>query len=113
MRIIRYAEVLLTYAEAVANGASEGEISAYDAFNSVRARAGLKPVEATLENILDERRAELAMEENRFFDLVRTGQAAKVLGKLGFKPGRNEHFPIPDAQRKLNPTLPESPGYTY
>ena len=113
MRIIRYAEVLLTYAEAVANGASEGEISGYAAFNMVRQRAGLEPAEATLANIFEERRAELAMEENRFFDLVRTGKAASVLGKLGFKAGKNEHFPIPDAQRKLNPTLPESPGYTY
>lgn len=113
MRIIRYAEVLLIYAEAVINGASAGEISAFDAFNMVRARAGLEPIDATMDNILDERRAELAMEENRFFDLVRTGKAATVLGKLGFKAGKNEHFPIPDSQRKLNPTLPASPGYTY
>ena len=113
MRIIRYAEILLIYAEAVANGAEEGEISAYDAFNMVRERAGLEPAEATLDNILDERRAELAMEENRFFDLVRTGKAPAALGKLGFKAGKHEHFPIPDAQRKLNPTLPETPGYNY
>ena len=44
---------------------------------------------------------------------VGIGKAATVLGKLGFKAGKNEHFPIPDSQRKLNPTLPASPGYTY
>lgn len=114
MRIIRYAEILLIYAEALANGASIASASGYTAdmaLNEVRARAGLPASTATLDNIYDERRAELALEENRFFDLVRWGKAADVLGPLGFKAGKNEVFPIPANQRQLNSALPQNPGY--
>ena len=116
MRLIRYAEILLIYAEALANGASISATSGYTAdmaLNEVRTRAGLPATTATLENIYDERRAELALEENRFFDLVRWGKAAQVLGPLGFTAGKNEVFPIPSAQRQLNSKLPATPGYTY
>jgi hypothetical protein len=116
MRIIRYADVLLMFAEAMANGAGIAPTSGYTAdkaLNEVRTRAGLAATTATLENIYDERRAELALEENRFFDLVRWGKAAQVLGPLGFTAGKNEVFPIPSAQRQLNPFLPATPGYTY
>jgi len=113
MRLIRYAEVLLNYAEAVANGAPASVMSADEALNLVRRRAGLEDASASLEVIYDERRAELALEENRFFDLVRWGKAAEVLGPLGFKAGKHEHFPIPSSQRQLNPNLPASAGYSY
>ena len=116
MRIIRYAEILLIYAEAMVNGAAITPASGYTAdlaLNEVRGRAGLAAAAATLDNIYDERRAELAMEENRFFDLVRTGKAVEVLGPMGYKAGKNELFPIPSAERQLNPNLPQTPGYTY
>ena len=67
MRLLRYADVLLIYAEAMAQGASiqsESGYSAADALNEVRQRAGLAPAAADLQTIWDERRAELAMEEN-------------------------------------------------
>jgi hypothetical protein len=116
MRIIRYADVLLMFAEALAQGASVTITSGYTAdmaLNEVRNRAGLAASTATLENIYDERRAELALEENRFFDLVRWGKAAEVLGPLGFTAGKNELFPIPSTQRQLNPNLPQTTGYSY
>ena len=116
VRLIRYAEVLLNFAEAMVSGASFAPVSGYDArkaLNEVRARAGLAETDATLQTVKDERRAELALEENRFFDLVRWGDAPAVLGPLGFVAGKHEHFPIPSAQRQLNPNLPQTPGYTY
>ena len=116
MRIIRYAEILLTFAEARLNGATAGTTSgqtAQGALDAVRARAGLASVPVTAQAVYDERRAELAMEECRFFDLVRTGQAQTVLGPKGYQSGKNEHFPIPASQRQLNPQLPASPGYSY
>ena len=116
MRLIRYADILLIYAEALANNAAITPASGYsaaDALNEVRERAGLPATTATLDHIYDERRAELALEENRFFDLVRWGKAAQVLGPLGFTAGKNEVFPIPAVQRQLNPNLPQTPGYIY
>jgi len=65
----------------------------------------------TLQNIWDERRAELALEEDRFFDLVRTGQATTVLSGLGFKSPKNNVYPIPSAQMQLNTTLTQNPNY--
>ena len=113
MRISRYAEILLIYAEAKAQGASSGTSDPQNCYELVRGRAGLPSVPANLDNIYDERRAELAMEENRFFDLVRTGKAAAALGASGFKTGVHEHFPIPAQQIQLNPTIPPTTGYTY
>ena len=114
MRLLRYADILLIYAEAcVQGGAPVAALSAQGALDMVRARAGLTSVPLTLDSVLDERRAELAMEENRFFDLVRTGRAAAVLGPIGFTAGKNEHFPIPASQRQLNTSLPASAGYEY
>jgi len=78
----------------------------------VRERVKLPVLNAvTLQNIWDERRAELAMEEDRFFDLVRSGQAATVLSSLGFKSPKNNIFPIPSAQMQLNTNLTQNPNY--
>jgi starch-binding outer membrane protein, SusD/RagB family len=115
IRILRYSDILLMFAEAKAQGATVASISglsADDAVNLVRERAGLLPLSGvTVQQILDERRAELAMEEDRFFDLVRTGQAASVLHSKGFQTGKNELFPIPSAQLQLNLKLTQNPGY--
>jgi hypothetical protein len=114
VRILRYSDVLLMYAEALLNGSPVGTsgLTADDAVNMVRHRAQLPLLSGvTMRQIWDERRAELALEEDRFFDLIRTGQAATVLGPKGFTSGKNELLPIPANQRQLNPNLAQNPGY--
>lgn len=65
-RYIRYADVLLMYAEAVVNGGTQGSISAADAFNQVRTRANMSTVGGvTLDLIKNERALELALEGHR------------------------------------------------
>ncbi|MCO6477769.1 MAG: RagB/SusD family nutrient uptake outer membrane protein [Phaeodactylibacter sp.] len=70
---IRYAEILLMHAEAVLRGASSSAISADDAINLVRARAGMPEITgATLQDVVDEKFAELATEWGvRYYDLIR------------------------------------------
>jgi len=113
IRILRFSDVLLMHAEALANGAAvplSSGVTAMEAVNRVRRRAGLNDLTSlSLQQIWDERRAELAMEQDRFFDLVRTGQAASVLP--GFIVGKHEVFPIPASQLQLNLNLMQNPGY--
>ena len=114
IRVLRYSDVLLMYAEALLNGAAAGSsgLTALDAVNQVRDRAELPLLDSvTLQTIWDERRAEFALEEDRFFDLVRTGQAAQALSANGYVEGKNNLFPIPANQRQLNPNLEQNPGY--
>ena len=115
VRILRYSDVLLMYAEAKVNGATTGNASGFTALtalNKVRERAGLSALPTVLlQDIRDERRAELALEEDRFLDLVRTGDAATVLSGKGFVAPKNNLFPIPAAQRQLNTNLEQNPGY--
>ena len=114
VRVLRYSDVLLMYAEALLNGAPVGSsgLSALDAVNIVRGRAEIPLLEiVTLQDVWDERRAEFALEEDRFFDLVRTGQAKSVLLSSGFVAGKNNLFPIPANQRQLNPNLEQNPSY--
>ena len=58
--------------------------------------------------IWDERRLELAMEGDRFFDLVRTGQAITKI--TGFVAGKHELFPIPQTEIDIS-GLKQNPGY--
>jgi hypothetical protein len=103
------------YAEALVNGAAvplTSGLSADAAVNLVRTRAGLTDLTGvTPEQIWDERRAELALEQDRFFDLIRTGQAATVLAPMGFVVGKHEVYPIPAAQIQLNSNLTQNIGY--
>ena len=109
IRYIRYADVLLMNAEAAINAGGD----AATPLNLVRQRAGLDPIDnPTLEDVWDERRAELAMEKHRFFDLVRTGRAPQELSSKGFQVGKHEVFPIPQSQIDLSDgVLIQNPGY--
>ncbi|MGI8637944.1 MAG: RagB/SusD family nutrient uptake outer membrane protein, partial [Segetibacter sp.] len=114
IRLMRYSEVLLMYAEAAAMLGNTSEATAK--LNMVRARAKLPALTGTQANVWKERRVELAMEQDRFFDLVRQGRAGAVLRAHGkpFVDGKNEVFPIPQAQRDLSGTTPrltQNPGY--
>lgn len=115
LRIIRYSDILLMFAEAKVNGAALGTTSGMDALsaiNKVRNRVQLTGLSSvSLQNIWDERRAEFALEEDRFFDLVRTGQAATELSAKGFIIGKHEVFPIPSTQLQLNTNLIQNPNY--
>ena len=115
-RTIRYADVLLMAAEANNKATAANDTKAQTYLNLVRRRAfgdNAHDITSTGTNlydaILNERRLELAMEGERFFDLVRTGKAATVLGPLGFVAGKNELFPIP--QGEVDGGLTQNPGY--
>jgi len=73
---IRYAEILLMHAEALANGANSSSLSAVEAVNEVRARANMPTLSSvTLDEVLDEKMAELGMEwGTRYYDMVRYGR---------------------------------------
>lgn len=99
LRLLKYSDILLIRAEAAFNIGQPDE--AEDRLNELRLRTGLGPVgPVTLQSIWQERRWEMAMEHDRWFDLVRTGQAATAMQADGktFIVGQHEVFPIPDAQ---------------
>jgi hypothetical protein len=114
-RTIRYAEVLLMAAEANNRATAANDVKAQGYLNLVRQRAfgdnlhNITSTGATLKQaIWDERRLELGMEGDRFFDLVRTGQAATKI--TGFVSGKHEVFPIPQVEVDIS-GLTQNPGY--
>ena len=81
--VMRYAEVLLLYAEACAK-AGDSDGSGLKALNKVAERAGAPTSSSlTLDNVKQEKRFEMFMEGTRFADLVRWGDAATVLKDQG------------------------------
>ncbi|MEM7162518.1 MAG: RagB/SusD family nutrient uptake outer membrane protein [Bacteroidota bacterium] len=121
-RVLRYADVLLLYAEASFQLGLEQD--ARDAVNEVRERArggfgGILPdVNAggpfLLQAIYHERRVELGLEGHRFFDLVRQGRAAEIMQGQGlsFVEGVHEIFPIPEVEITLSGgAITQNPGY--
>jgi starch-binding outer membrane protein, SusD/RagB family len=126
MPIIRYADVLLIYAEAanMANGGPTQE--AVDAINQVIDRAnGYQPIaahpllttamtkEAFDEAVIEERNQELCFEYDRWFDLIRKRiLKEKSIPTIQQNFSEEDYlFPIPDADIELNPELEQNPGY--
>ncbi|SMO88601.1 SusD family protein [Gracilimonas mengyeensis] len=117
IRLIRYADVLLMAAEANYHTGNEAEaLRLLNGHNSallgVRERAGLEPVTssgtALFEDIKEERRLELAFEGVRYLDLIRWGDAPRVLGPRGFVEGKHELFPIPSDELRRNSAIGEN-----
>ncbi|WP_291530564.1 RagB/SusD family nutrient uptake outer membrane protein [Bacteroides sp. UBA939] len=125
----RYADVLLLKAEALLLG--NGSVAdAVGIINQVRSRAGLEALpssassgkEAAFEALVKERRLELALEGQRWYDLVRWGKVEEVMNslpdrdegraKLGNLFNRN-YYKLPISQSVLdqNPNLEQNPGY--
>ncbi|MES2447794.1 MAG: RagB/SusD family nutrient uptake outer membrane protein [Bacteroidota bacterium] len=128
VRILRYADVVLMYAEAANElGGSTNIGNALAAVNSIRTRARIGAPVGTLPNltttdqatlrtaIRQERRVELAMEHERFFDIVRWGISQQVMqdaGKTNFNASRDNLLPIPQQQIDLSKgVLTQNPLY--
>lgn len=120
-KLIRYSDVLLMAAEAFNQIGQTSKAVGYLNLVRKRARHGneaiLPDVTSADQNevrnsIYHERRVELAMESHRFFDLVRTGRAASVLGPLGFQPNKNERLPIPQIEIDITEgSINQNPGW--
>jgi hypothetical protein len=104
---IRYAEILLMYAEALTQGASGTAGTADNAVNLVRTRAGLSSLSGvTTDQVMDEKFAELAMEwGTRFYDMVRLGKTAELTydGRI-YTPDK-QFLPYPQNQVDILPIL--------
>jgi len=115
-RAIRYADVLLMAAEANNRG-KISDAKAQEYISQVRRRAfGDNNHDVTLtgaaltDAIYHERRVELMGEGHHFFDLVRTGRAAKDIA--GFVAGKNELFPVPLEEIQFsNGNWSQNPNY--
>ena len=119
--VLRYADVLLMYAEAL-NELGDTE-EAHDYLNIVRERAGLDPLQglSQAEFVLvmeDERRVEFAQEAHRWFDLVRTGRLQTVMNNYfqgnGWEFSVEEYevlLPIPQIEIEITPALTQNEGY--
>lgn len=122
-RFIRYADVLLLYAEAL-NGLGKTQ-QAYQYVDRVRERAGLKALSVIKPNLSQqdflmqlkhERICELSGEGHRWEDLDRWGDlgpqlASRDAGFANFVVGKNELLPIPQQDIDYNPNLKQNPGW--
>ena len=119
--VLRYADVLLLHVEAImAGGNSTMAQAALDSFEEVRLRAGLTGDTdgvITKQELMDERRVELAFENHRLFDLIRFGEAQTVLSAFSSANGGSFTasdllLPIPQREINLsNGALSQNPGY--
>ncbi|WP_158798854.1 RagB/SusD family nutrient uptake outer membrane protein [Pedobacter sp. L105] len=123
--IFRYSGALLLLSECLVQEGKSGQALIY--LNQVRQRAGLAPLaEATMDDIANETRHELAFENHRWTDLIRIGKAIDVSNAKGvrlkalygwlipasFNVNANKLiFPIPARELQINTLLTQNPGY--
>lgn len=130
-RYIRYADVLMMYAEAVVSGGTQASnMTPLQAVNKVRGRANMSELPSvTMTDIQNERILEFALEGHRFYDLLRWGKLASRFTELqesdpnfkkfisaddfkGFVTNKHEWLPIPINEVNSNPYITENnPGY--
>ena len=121
--IIRFADVLLMYAEAL-NEASGPSNDVFDAIDRVRSRVDIVPIDRSMnkeqlrEHIRHvERPCELALEGNRYYDLNRWGITKDALTQHGkrnaasFVVGKHELLAIPRSELTLNSDWEQNPQY--
>lgn len=122
--ILRYADVLLMYAEAQ-NEAAGPDASVYAAVNQVRDRVDMPPLPEGLSKdemrtrIRNERRVELALEGIRWGDIKRWRTAEVYIptlvdpggAKRVFDPAKHYLLPFPQSEIDVNPNLDQNPGY--
>ncbi len=121
--VLRYADVLLLYAEALNEVGYLADGEAFTVLNRVRTRAGvavytgaqLATKEAFRTAIIKERRLELALESDRWFDLIRTGTAVDAIKITGITmPAYRTLYPIPQSEIDVynnKTTFPQNDGY--
>lgn len=119
VRVIRFAEVVLNYAEALANG-EPGEMTATEALNMLadeRYENGSPYTAATVDDVLLERRLELAMEGHRLYDLMRTeqdivpGDGSSARGETINYGDYRLALPIPENEIRANSAMTQNEGY--
>ncbi|MEQ9439362.1 MAG: RagB/SusD family nutrient uptake outer membrane protein [Cyclobacteriaceae bacterium] len=128
--LIRYSDVLLTYAEALNEANSGPTQEAYGAINLVRQRArGASTANEQPANvypdlsgmnqaqfrdaILEERRGEFIGEGHYRWDLIRHDRLISYAQQHGISNAQNHHtlFPLPGIELSRNPNLEQNPGY--
>ena len=131
--ILRYAELLLVYAESIlGNDATTTDADALAAFNRVRERAGVSSYsELTFRDIFDEKRRELALEGNTWFEIVAwwyfdpdaailyisgqdrgryiPGDETQMTHEYYNPPGSKMQMPYPESEVAQNPLFNEPP----
>jgi hypothetical protein len=120
--VIRYAEVLLLYAEVLNELGGGPGADAYTAINGVRSRANVPALTAGLgvadfrDSLFVERRKEFIQEGQRWFDLVRRGgayylAAQHAIAQHAAATLTDTLYPIPITEIQLDPLLTQNPGW--
>src|SRR5690606_30705058 len=119
---LRYADILLIYAEAINKKNNGPTQDAYDAINRVRNRAGLPNLSdaddynSFFKAVQDERFKELAGECHRLWDLRRWGydtlkERVELSNPKASVESHEVLYPIPSYELQQNPEITQNPGY--